>query len=108
MTDFARVRTGGEGWLDDDDDRPSRGSLRDAEHVLRAGLRVAPGVRGGRVRLRRNGDLDRIGNRVPMWYRPRGFGPRNHAFRESAVRDTPPMGKRVSGVAGEAGRIPAF
>src|SRR5215208_3940635 len=108
MTDFARVRTGGEGWLDDDDDRPRRGSLRDAEHFLREGLHLVSRMRGGRVRLRRNGDLDRIGNRVPVWYRPRGFGPRNHAFRGSAVRDTPPMGSRVSGVAGEAGRISAF
>src|SRR5215203_1792043 len=109
MIDSAWIPQGGEkGWPDDDDDRPRRGSLRDAQHVLRAGFCVVPGVRGGRVRMWRDCDPDRFGIHVPVWYRPRGVGPRNHVFRESAVRNTPPMGPRVSGMAGEAGRIPAF
>src|SRR5215212_7725929 len=65
-------------------------------------------MRRGGMRLRRDIDLDRFGISLLVWDRPRGFGSRDHGFRATVGRGTPPMGPRVSGVAGEARRIPAF
>jgi hypothetical protein len=72
------------------------------------GVRLVPRMRRGRVRLRRDTDPDRFGIILLVRDRPRGFGSRDHGFRATVGRGTPPVGQGVSGVEGEAGRIPAF
>ena len=69
------------------------------------GVRLVSRMRRCRVRLRADPDLDRLGISLLVWDRPRGFGSRDHGFRATVGRGSPPLGPGVSGV---AGGIPAF